>query len=78
MEKVPQVYANVVTFHGSPFDVAMDFGARVDTEEPDFEVRVTMSWPHAKLMLAVLQDQVRNYEEKVGAIPDLLMKGPDA
>jgi hypothetical protein len=72
-----EVYANVVNFHGSPFDIAMDFGSRVGDEEPDYRVRVTMSWQHLKLMLAVLQEQVANYEAQVGHIPNLVAGQPE-
>lgn len=72
MEKIPRVYANVVQFHGSPFEVTMDFGSRVEGEDPDYDVRVAMSWTHAKLMLAVLKEQIEGYERQLGGIPDLV------
>ncbi len=66
-------YANVMQAHGSPFDVALDFGyrARGDEEVPA-EVRVVMSWQHLKLVIHALQLQVAQYEEQVGSLPNLL------
>jgi hypothetical protein len=71
------VYANVVQFHGGPFDIVMDFGARIDNESPDYHVRVTMSWQHLKVMLAVLQEQVSSYEAQIGQIPSPVAKEED-
>jgi hypothetical protein len=59
--------------HGGAFDIAMDFGYRATSDQdPIYDVRVTMSWEHLKLMLGVLQGQIAQYEEQVGTIPNLI------
>jgi hypothetical protein len=60
-------------FHGTPFDVAMDFGYRVAEDEAEYEVRVAMSWTHLRLMVAVLQQQIAEYEKQLGPLPDLVL-----
>jgi hypothetical protein len=53
----------------------MDFGSRVNEEEPEYEIRVMMSWAHMKLMVAVLQQQIENYESQLGQLPELAVGG---
>lgn len=58
--------------HGGPFDLTLLFGYRMDpATEPELQVAVTMSWEHAAVMAKALQVLVDNYEEQVGALPDL-------
>ncbi len=66
------VYANWVRLEATPYDVSMDFGYR-PTEEPprDFPVRLVMTWEHAKDVLLLLDNAVKQYGENVGAIRDL-------
>ena len=68
----PLFYSNFVNVVGSPFDVAMDFGARAGDEDVEPELRVMMSWQHFKLFTAVAQRQIDHYEETIGPIPDLI------
>jgi hypothetical protein len=70
-ESLPLVYANVMAAHASAFDVAMDFGHRVGEDEPEFEVRVAMSWEHAVSMVAILQRLIESYQGSVGPLPDV-------
>jgi hypothetical protein len=76
-EKPQRVYANVMGIKAGPFDVAMDFGSRAGEEDPDYEVRVMMSWTHLKLMVAVLQQQIASYESQLGELPELTVQ-PDS
>jgi hypothetical protein len=72
MEDVPRVHANAMAAHGGPFDLTLDFAYRARPEDdPDVQVRVTMSWEHAAIMVKALRGMVENYEEQVGPIPDL-------
>lgn len=58
--------------HGGPFDIALDFGYRVNpNDEPDVQVRVTMSWEHALAAVKALTVLVDTYQEQVGPLPDL-------
>jgi hypothetical protein len=70
-EPPQRVYANTMAMYGGAFDVAMDFGARVGDEEPTYDVRVSMSWQHFKLMVAICQQQIAAYEAQAGPIPML-------
>ena len=72
MEEPPRVHANAMAAHGGPFDLTLDFAYRAKPDdEPDLQVRVTMSWEHAAVMVKALHGMVDNYEEQVGKIPDL-------
>jgi hypothetical protein len=72
MEEVPRVHANAMAAHGGPFDITLDYGYRADpNDEPEIQVRVTMSWEHAAAMVKALRHMVDNYESQVGKLPDL-------
>jgi hypothetical protein len=62
--------------YAGPFDLTMDFGYRVGSEddEPEPQVRVTMSWEHASAMVKALGPVIDSYEEQVGPVPDILAK----
>ncbi len=66
------VYANWVRLEATPYDISMDFGYR-STENPpkDFPVHLVMTWEHAKDLLLLLDNAVKQYGENVGAIRDL-------
>jgi hypothetical protein len=69
---VPRVHVNAMAANGGPFDLTLDFGYRARPEdEPEVQVRVTMSWEHTLAMIKALQVLVDGYEEQVGALPDL-------
>jgi hypothetical protein len=58
--------------YGGPFDLTIDFAYRVRPEdEPDTQVRVTMSWEHALATAKALLTLVDGYQEQVGPLPDL-------
>ena len=70
-----QVYANVVEFTVSPYDMVIDFGFKPPEQQrrggTDHEVvaRVAMSLGHAKSMLPLLANMIAQYEQNVGTIP---------
>lgn len=70
---LPRVHSNAMSATGGPFDVALDFGYRPAGDKLDIEwqVRVTMSWEHLATMLPHLQQLVQQFEESVGALPDV-------
>ena len=58
--------------HGGPFDLTLDFGYRVDpNDDPELQVRVTMSWEHALAIVKVLQGLVEGYQTQVGPVADV-------
>jgi len=61
-EELKRVYANVMAAHRGPYDLTLDFGHRLDEGDPNFEVRISMSWEHAVSMLVVLQKMLEEYE----------------
>jgi hypothetical protein len=72
MEEVPRVHANAMAAQGGPFDITLEFGyRRIPDDDPEVQVRVTMSWEHAAAMVKAMQGMVDNYEQQVGKLPDL-------
>lgn len=66
------IYANWVRTNSSPFDVALDFGYSPEQGPPDsVPVRVVMSWEEAKAMVALLSENIADYEEQAGPIRKL-------
>jgi hypothetical protein len=68
---IQHVYSNVMAAHGSAFDIALDFGHRIENEDPEFAVRVSMSWEHAASMVTVLRNLIESYQDAIGALPDV-------
>lgn len=72
MEEAPRVHTNAMAAHGGPFDLTLDFGYRAQPDdEPEIQVRVTMSWEHASAMVKAMHQMVDNYQQQVGQLPDL-------
>ncbi|MBS1888413.1 MAG: DUF3467 domain-containing protein [Actinobacteria bacterium] len=66
------IYANWVRTNASPFDVALDFGYSPEQGPPDsIPVRVVMSWEEAKALVALLSENMADYEEQAGPIRKL-------
>jgi hypothetical protein len=53
------------------FDLTLDFGRKVGEADPQFDARVSMSWEHALALRALLDRMIANFEEKIGAVPDI-------
>ncbi len=71
-DPIQRLYANAMRVHGGPYDVIMDFGERVPgQEEPEWGVRLSMSWEHAVSMVAAIQRVVDEYQETVGKVRDM-------
>jgi hypothetical protein len=70
-DSMQRVYANALAVHAGPYDVALDFGQRIDEEEPEYSLRVAMSWEHAVSMVLVLQRLIAQYQDKLGSLPDI-------
>jgi hypothetical protein len=69
---VPRVHTNAMQAHGGPFDLTLDFGYRATPdEEPEIQVRVTMSWEHALATVKALHVMVDGYQDQIGRLPDL-------
>ena len=74
-----RVYTNVMAAHGGPFDVTLDFGYRAGKDpNPEFDVRVSMSWEHAVSMVAILQRLIEQYESQVESLSVLRTRAADA
>ncbi len=76
-QALPLFYANQAGLRPGPFDIALDFGylaAGAEGEPPagtQWIARVAMSWEHARALHDLLGEQIRNYEENVGPLPDI-------
>jgi hypothetical protein len=70
-DRIQHVYANVVAVHGGAFDVALDFGHRIEKEAPDYSVRVSMSWEHALALIRVLERVLEAHQGEIGTLPDV-------
>ena len=68
-------YANDTQVQTTPWDVRFMFGVITDVEPETVTARVErpvdvrISLPHAKRLLAILSDQLRQYESNIGFIP---------
>lgn len=67
------VYANSAQVRTTIWDIAMVFGELVTTPDSkqvqiEEKIRVVMSLTHAKALLAVLQRDLKAYEEQFGPI----------
>lgn len=74
-ESIQKVYANAVAAIGSPYDVTLDFGQKVGEADPDFAVRIAMSWEHALSLMKLLQRLIEDFEGKAGTVPDVQRAG---
>lgn len=70
---VPTVYANDFGLEWTPWDFNFRFGQLVEATEKELNIKrlvdVYLSPQHVLAVIAVLQRQVRKYEETVGPIP---------
>ena len=72
MPEPPTFYVNSINAQGGPFELTFDFGYRLGDEDFTPNVRVLMSWEHAKIMTGMIGQLVSEYEARVGtAIPDI-------
>ena len=73
-EQTPEqhVYSNFIAAAGGAFDLTLDFGHKVGESDPDYAVRVSMSWEQALSFHAMLGRVISNFEEKIGPIPNVL------
>ncbi|MDX1420471.1 MAG: DUF3467 domain-containing protein [Rubricoccaceae bacterium] len=71
------VYSNLVMIAHSPEEFILDF-IRVMPGVPKARVksRIIVSPPHAKRLLAALQDNIGRYEAQYGAIGETASQGP--
>jgi Protein of unknown function (DUF3467) len=65
---VPRYYVNAMGARGGPYDLALDFGQRVGADETEWQVRIVMSWEHARSMVDALQDVISKYEAELGEV----------
>lgn len=73
-ERVPFVYSNQARVRASGFDVVIDFGQLTPDVEADLapaEVRIAMSWEHAKVLTRVLAETIKAFEANIASIPDV-------
>ncbi len=67
----PDVYANIVNFGTTVWDLRLNFGQMIKREEQEqFESRVsvTLPWLQAKIMSVYLQMNIFDYEKQYGKI----------
>ena len=67
---VPIIYANWVAASPGPLDLALDFGYAMPGEPAQAGVRVAMTWEHAKLLRAVMDNIIKQRESNVGEITE--------
>lgn len=73
--EIQRLYINAVAARGGAFDLTLDLGYALPSESldqpsnPDWLVRVSMSWEHAASLIGVLQGAIQEYEKQVGALP---------
>lgn len=68
-EEVPDLYINSVSFLTSQYEFLFSFGLKSDPkDDPRPVVNIRMSPQHAKVMMAVLRKNVRQYEKQIGEI----------
>lgn len=69
------IYANTTKLAYTPWDVRISFSQLIDVSQGgsiiEEEVCVVMSPQHAKVLVAMWQDTIRQYESKFGEVPDL-------
>lgn len=69
------IYANTTKMAYTPWDVRISFSQLVDASQGgsiiEEEVCLVMSPQHAKVVAAIWQDTIRQYESKFGEVPDL-------
>ncbi len=69
------IYANTTKMAYTPWDVRISFSQLVDASQGgsiiEEEVCLVMSPQHAKVVAAIWQDTIRQYENKFGEVPDL-------
>jgi Protein of unknown function (DUF3467) len=69
------VYANAAGIRGGAFDCSIEFAYVIppsEGEEPQpplWQIRVAMSWEHARALQQLLEDQLQKYEGAVGELP---------
>jgi hypothetical protein len=65
------IYVNWVRVMGSPYDLVLDLGFRIeDTPPPTFPIRAVMTWEQARGLRELLQEAIGQYEQEVGDIRD--------
>ena len=69
------IYANTTKLAYTPWDVRISFSQLIDASQGssiiEEEVCVVMSPQHAKVLVAMWQDTIHQYESKFGVVPDL-------
>lgn len=69
------IYSNTTRLAYTPWDIHISFSQMSDVSQSgkaiDDEVCVIMSPQHAKVLVAMWQDTIRQYEDKFGEVPDL-------
>lgn len=69
------IYSNTTRLAYTPWDIHISFSQMSDVSQSgkaiDDEVCVIMSPQHAKVLVAMWQDTIRQYESKFGEVPDL-------
>jgi len=82
IDPIQHIHANAMQAHGGPYDLALDFGYRADQDaDPDYRVRVSMSWEHAASIVSILQRLIEDYERQVpsiSAIRDKMVEAQEA
>jgi hypothetical protein len=66
-------YANAIAAHPGVFDLVLDFGFLLGDERGDaeYQARVAMSWEHAAALTKILQGLIAQYEDQLGALPNV-------
>ncbi len=74
-DEIPTFYSNIAQAVTSPYDVILRFGRRkLETERAEGvtisdAIQVYMSPQHARAVMALLERQLADYEERYGPIP---------
>ena len=66
---VVELYSNLFQVGHNPTEFLVDFGRQFEGADSRFYARVITTPTHAKLLLRLLEESIRVYENKFGAIP---------
>jgi hypothetical protein len=66
--ELPLIYANWVRLVPSPFELALDAGYFAPDTPPQPNLRIVMTWEHAKILQRALTGIIQQREENVGEI----------
>lgn len=65
---IPVLYSNSIAVSCSAFDVTLQIGMQIPEGNFVPQTIVFLSWPHAKKLVEILQNEINRYEKMYGQI----------